>query len=318
MAVKVVITGASGLLGTAIRKAFTQTSDGEYEVLSLAFSRSHDSGLVSLDITKKDEVERVFRQFQPAWVIHCAAERRPDAAEKDPVGTGILNVEVPRNLAWLAKSLGFTLVYISTDYVFDGKTPPYAPTAVTNPLQAYGKTKRDGELEVLKAGKDDASVVVLRVPVLYGPAAKNTDSAINILIDVVGDQSGKTYKMDHWAQRYPTNVGDIANFLVRLSAYKELIPPSRILHYSGDERFTKYDICLKFAEILGLPHHHIIADDRPPSDVDATKRPRDCRLDTTDTAVLLGGGDNPLALSKFEEWWSTYLKGGEFSSVTVG
>ena len=51
----------------------------------------------------------------------------------------------------------------------------------------------------------------------YGPAPRNSDSAINILLDVVTDQSGKTYKMDHFAARYPTNIVDIANFLVRLS-----------------------------------------------------------------------------------------------------
>ena len=50
----------------------------------------------------------------------------------------------------------------------------------------------------------------------YGPAPKNSDTAVNILIDVVSDQSGKTYKMDHFATRYPTNVLDIADFLVRL------------------------------------------------------------------------------------------------------
>jgi len=264
-----------------------------------------------------EEVERVFRQFQPDWVMHCAAERRPDVAEKDPVGTNILNVEVPRHLASLAKLLDFTLVYISTDYVFDGKAPPYTPHSATNPLQEYGRTKRDGELEVLKAGENETSVVVLRVPVLYGPAVKNSDSAINILLDVVEDQSGKTYRMDHWAQRYPTNVGDIANFLVRFSGRKEPIPASRILHYSGDECFTKYDICLKFAELLALPHSHIIADANPPSDADATKRPRDCRLDTTETAALglVIGTGNPLGLSKFEKWWATYLKSSELSSI---
>ena len=57
----------------------------------------------------------------------------------------------------------------------------------------------------------------VRTKYRYGPAAKNSDSAINILLDVVKDQSGKTYRMDHWAHRYPTNVGDIANFLVRFS-----------------------------------------------------------------------------------------------------
>lgn len=51
----------------------------------------------------------------------------------------------------------------------------------------------------------------------YGPAPKNSDTAVNILIDVVEDQSGKKYKMDHYATRYPTNVNDIASFLVRLT-----------------------------------------------------------------------------------------------------
>lgn len=76
--------------------------------------------------------------------------------------------------------------------------------------------------------------VVLRVPVLcvsrlssfasshlrvsrYGPAPNNSDTAVNILIDVVSDQSGKKYNMDHYATRYPTNVVDIADFLVRLA-----------------------------------------------------------------------------------------------------
>ncbi len=60
----------------------------------------------------------------------------------------------------------------------------------------------------------------------YGPAPKNSDSAVNILLDIVADQSGKTYKMDHYATRYPTNVLDIADFLVRLSGepYIEMRP----------------------------------------------------------------------------------------------
>ena len=55
------------------------------------------------------------------------------------------------------------------------------------------------------------------MPVLYGPARKNSDTAINILLDVVQDQSGKKYTMDHYATRFPTNVVDIASFLVRLT-----------------------------------------------------------------------------------------------------
>jgi hypothetical protein len=92
-------------LGSALQKAFAQTPDGQYDVLSLALSRSHESGSIPLDLTKTDEVQRVFTQFRPDcepefWIVgneqlcnithiihlsgvmHCAAERRPDAAEK--------------------------------------------------------------------------------------------------------------------------------------------------------------------------------------------------------------------------------------------
>ncbi|KAJ7778285.1 hypothetical protein B0H16DRAFT_1502907 [Mycena metata] len=213
MVLKVIITGASGVLGSAVRKAFTAAEN--MEVLSLSHSRSGD-GLRKLDLLNKEELEKVFSEFKPNWVIHCAAERRPDVAEKDPEGARKLNADVPDHLARLSKSLKFTLVYISTDYVFDGTSPPYTPSAKTNPLQLYGQSKLDGELNILAI--EGATVIILRVPVLYGPAPRNSDTAVNILIDIVEDQSGKTYNMDHYATRYPTNVIDIGNFLVRLSS----------------------------------------------------------------------------------------------------
>lgn len=171
--------------------------------------------------------------------------------------------------------------------------------------------------------------------------------------------------MDHYATRYPTNVVDIANFLVRLSGsclanstkflaslyfpstlicsrassvsddlflyfvlhayrsnglsnifvtdsislgHKKPIPP--ILHYSAAEPFTKYEICLVFAKILGLPHGHIIPDAEEPTGAGATTRPRNCELYTRETEELgvAGEGDGgPLGLSLFEEWWSTRL-----------
>ena len=101
----------------------------------------------------------------------------------------------------------------------------------------------------------------------YGPAPSNADSAINILLDVVQDQSGKTCKMDHYQTRYPTNVLDIAGFLVRLSSTPHVQPPP-ILHYTAPEPFTKYEICLVFARILGLSHKHIIPQaDEPPREL---------------------------------------------------
>ncbi|KAI0747339.1 NAD(P)-binding protein [Irpex lacteus] len=299
---RIIVTGASGVLGTAVYNAFKAVPDNE--VLGLAHSRSTEE-LKKLDLLDTAEVERVFADFKPDWVIHSAAERRPDVAEKNPEAAQKLNVAVPAHLASLAKSQKFTLVYISTDYVFDGSSPPYTPSSPTNPLNLYGRTKRDGEEAVL--GVTEAKAIVLRVPVLYGPAPNNADTAVNILLDVVTDQSGKTYKMDHFATRYPTNVLDIADFLVRLTSLPptQAIPP--ILHYSAEEPFTKYEMCLVFAKILGLPHGHIIPDAEPYTGAAATTRPRDCHLYTRETEDLLAGNGG-LGWTPFVEWWTAYLK----------
>lgn len=296
--VKVAVTGASGVLGSAIYKALKET---DHSTIGLANSRAGE-GLVQLDLTDKDVVSKFFQEHKPDWVVHCAAERRPDVAEKDPHGTQRLNAEVPGYLASLAKDLDFSLLYISTDYVFDGTSPPYGPASRTNPLQLYGESKRDGEIAISSVA--GAKIVILRVPVLYGPAPQNSDSAVNVLVDVVQDQSGRQYKMDHYAIRYPTNVEDIAGFLVRAIGHRNPLP--QVIHYSADEPFTKYEICLVFAKILGLPHDHIIPDANPPTGAGATTRPRDCHLSTTETEEL--GIEGGLGLSLFEEWWANYLK----------
>ncbi|KAI0690892.1 NAD(P)-binding protein [Cytidiella melzeri] len=298
---RIIVTGASGVLGSAVYSAFKAAPSNT--VLGLAHSRSTDE-LKRIDLLNIADVERAFEEFKPDWVVHCAAERRPDVAEKNPEATHKLNADLPAHLASLSKKQRFTLVYISTDYVFDGTSPPYTPSSPTNPLNLYGRTKRDGEEAVLSV--TDAKAISLRVPVLYGPAPNNADTAVNILIDVVTDRSGKTYKMDHFATRYPTNVLDIADFLVRLSSLPktQAIPP--ILHYSAEEPFTKYEMCLVFAKILGLPHDHIIPDAEPYTGAAATTRPRDCHLYTRETEDLMAANGG-LGWTPFEEWWTAHL-----------
>lgn len=119
----------------------------------------------------------------------------------DPEGVKRLNVEASRKLASECNSRNILLVYISTDYVFDGKpnAAPYEADSPTNPPNFYGETKYAGERAVLSAGGQS---VVLRVPVLYGKVEQNKESAVNVLMDAV--RSGETIEMDHWSIRYPT------------------------------------------------------------------------------------------------------------------
>lgn len=99
---------------------------------------------------------------------------------------------------------------------------------------------------------------------------------------------------------------------MRVSNHPALKKPTLpILHYSSPEPFTKYEMCLVFAKILGLPHSHIIPDAEEPKGAAATTRPKNSRLDTTETEALLGEG---LECSIFEEWWTEHLKGGSSKS----
>lgn len=172
MVKKVLITGASGLLGRAILKEFSNF-DG-WEALGLAFSRAQ-GGLRKVDLKNKDEVNYVIQEFQPNVVIHAAAERRPDIVEKNEEESTKLNVTATRIIAEASAKSNAFFLYISTDYVFDGCSPPYKPNDKPNPLNKYGQSKLDGENVTLEFLPNCG---VLRVPILYGPVEYLHESAV--------------------------------------------------------------------------------------------------------------------------------------------
>jgi S-adenosylmethionine synthetase len=88
------------------------------------------------------------------------------------------------------------------------------------------------------------------------------------------------------------------------SASPRLIPP--ILHYSAPEPYTKFEICLVFSRLLGVPIPHITPDSEEPTGAAAVSRPKDCQLYTRETEDLMGGAGG-LGTAGFEEWWGEYL-----------
>ncbi|WRT67063.1 dTDP-4-dehydrorhamnose reductase [Kwoniella shivajii] len=293
----VVITGASGLLGRAVTAEFESSGD---EVIKLANSRAgKDSSYTKLDLMDEEAVNGF---FQTHGKIDGAAERRPDVAEADPEKAAKINAVVPAHLAALANQRKFLLFYISTDYVFNGKNPPYDVDASPDPLQMYGRQKLDGEKAVLAEREKGAKVTVLRVPILYGKTEYNAESAVNILRDVVQDQSGKQYKMDAYQVRFPTNVEDIGRVLYDLSHVDKPLPP--ILHYATPSpALTKYDMTTIISKHLSLPIDHVIRDTNKPGP-EATPRPENTQLSTKALEEL---GIDVSERKTFDEWWKSYI-----------
>ncbi|KAI9138189.1 hypothetical protein BKA69DRAFT_1127583 [Paraphysoderma sedebokerense] len=292
---KIIVTGASGLLGRAVMGTLAK----DYDVVGLGFSRAHGS-LKKLDLLDPEAVTKFFETEKPNVIVHCAAERRPDVAAKDPDGALKLNVATTEHLANLALRLKALFIYISTDYVFDGAKPPYEVNDLPNPLNFYGKTKFNGEQAIRQV---NPSAVILRVPVLYGPVAKPEESAVNILMDIVKNPSNRV-DMDNVQIRYPTNVLDVGNVIHQLieKAVVQKNPAIHgIFHFSATERMTKYDMCKIFGELLAVPIDHINPAGPKP---DAAPRPNNAQLSTS--AMQKVGID--LTHVNFRDWFRNYLQ----------
>lgn len=265
---RVLVTGASGLLGRSVFQHLQQQVD--IEVTGTAFRRAGEQ-LVALDLTQQDQVRRVLDQVQPQVVIHCAAERWPDRCAEQPETAWQLNVDSTRALAELCQARGAQLAYISTDYVFDGHDAPYRHDAATNPVNFYGRSKLAGEQAVLESGEH----WVLRLPWLFGPTETLQESGITALLDTVSNPAPAN--IDDWAIRFPTNVEEVAEVLHQcLKQTADGRPLSGIYQWSGDTAMTRYQLAQLIGDIAGRDTAHLNPDGNPTM---AEPRPYNCQLD---------------------------------------
>ncbi|SAK70671.1 dTDP-4-dehydrorhamnose reductase [Caballeronia catudaia] len=290
----VALIGASGLLGRAIAGELASARNAkDWRIVHTARSRV-DNRSVKLDLLDYDAVRAFLRDFAPDAIVVTAAERRPDICEKDPARARALNVDALRVIAAEARSLGAWVLSISTDYVFDGAAPPYFPDATPAPLNAYGRSKLDGERALLAS---DPASCVLRLPLLYGPFTDWSESAVTSLTPAIVESANPANppaSMDAWATRYPTFTPDVA-VVVRgmLEQHAKGATISGITQWSGDEPMTKFDIAERIARVLKVDAK-LVAQHTP---TDATPRPRDCHLDSGRLEALGIGRRTPFDIA---------------------
>jgi dTDP-4-dehydrorhamnose reductase len=271
---RVALIGASGLLGRAVAVELADVAS--WQVVRTAHSRG-DAQSVKLDIRDDAAVRAFIEHEKPDAIVVAAAERRPDICENDPALARALNVDALCSIARAARALNSWVLSISTDYVFDGTEPPYFPADPPSPLNAYGRSKLEGERALLNSG---ANACVLRLPLLYGPVLDWSESAVTSLTPAIVKSSragAEPALMDAWATRYPTFTPDVAVVIRQMTerhARGEAI--TGITQWSGDEPMTKFDIAERIARVLRV-EARLVAQTTP---ADSTPRPRDCHLDS--------------------------------------
>ena len=260
---RMIITGSTGLLGRAVYQEFSRSE----QVEGWGWQRA-DGRHKKVDIRSRKEVEAAIETFSPHVIIHCAANRSPDHCEKNPASARQLNIAATAHLAGAAEKSGVKMIYISTDYVFDGTAPPYQEDDPPNPLNIYGYSKLRGEQEVEQTLSDYA---ILRISVLYGPVLSLGESAISVLYDVLRKKE-KAFVDDH-ACRYPAYTPDVAR-AIRLLVENDA---SGIFHFAGIECMTKYEMLQEIAGLKGVSADHVIPEKATVPE--GTKRPENSHLD---------------------------------------
>lgn len=241
---KVLIIGASGLVGGYIFRHFSQS--GGFDVLGADF----DGGgtVKKLDIRDEAAVKNILDEFRPEIIIVPAAIPNVEFCETNPADTRPTNVEGMKNIIrhMDADSL---FIFFSSDYVFDGKSGPYNEDDAPNPLSGYGRQKLEAEEEIKRTV---GNYLILRTAVVFGWEPKGKNFVMQVL-----KKSGSGEKMTAPVDQISnaTFAGDIAEAADKLIA----LGARGIFNVAGKDILNRYEFAKLIAEVFNLPSENIKA-----------------------------------------------------------
>ncbi|MBO4910926.1 MAG: dTDP-4-dehydrorhamnose reductase [Lachnospiraceae bacterium] len=302
---RILVTGVCGQLGhDVVNNAVARGIEALGSDIQPVYSGVADGSAVTatpyiqLDITDQAAVKSVIEEIRPDAIVHCAAWTAVDAAEdeenKDTVH--MINAEGTRYIAEAAKSIDCKMLYLSTDYVFDGKGErPWEPDdKCYAPLNVYGQSKLDGELAVSNTLD---KYFIVRIAWVFGLNGKNfIKTMINVgkthdSVRVVNDQIGT-----------PTYTYDLARLLV------DMIETEKYGYYHATNEggyISWYDFCVEFYKQYGLSTQ-VIPVSTAEYGLSKAKRPENSRLDKSKLVI---SGFKPLPT--WQDAVRRYLKEAE-------
>jgi len=223
---KILVTGAKGMLGTDLMAAFK----GRHEAVGV--------DIAEFDILDEQAARGYIKDTAPDWVIHGAAFTNVDGCEAEPDKAYKVNGDGPKNIALGCRDAGANMLYISTDYVYDGKKDgPYKESDPVGPLNVYGMSKLKGEENTLSVLPD---ALVVRTSWLYG---LNGPNFVEAILGQVGKKDELSVVNDQFGS--PTYTPDLADALVRLIE----ADAKGIVHVSNEGSCSWMEYAVKILEL---------------------------------------------------------------------
>jgi len=271
---KFLVTGSAGLIGSQIIKDLTLENHEVYS--SYHNNKPIHGNPLQLNLTNQDKIIKTIQEIKPDSIIHLAAMTNVDQCETQPELAYFINTKATEILAKQAAKLNTFFVYVSTDYVFDGRRGKYSEDDSTNPLGHYGKSKLEAEEALNKLA---SSWCIARTSTPFGIHSNKKSFPIWIKENLEAKKETPVLE-DQFTS--PTYVHNLSKMLIEIA--KRQI--SGILHTAGSSRISRYELAKLVSEKLHLDKELL----KPTQINEMTwnaPRPKDSSLDVSKATEIL-------------------------------
>ena len=237
---KILVTGSAGLIGTQIVKDLL---DNHKQVYSCYNKTKPELGIIThLDLTKKDDIVNTMNRIKPDVVIHLGAMTDVELCETETELAKKINTDATEILALESEKHNTFFVYMSTDYVFDGKVGMKKENDKTNPINFYGKSKLDGE-RVFK--KITTPNVIVRTSTPFGIHSKKISFPIWVKKNL---ELKKEISVVVNQYTSPSYVPNISKMIIEIMERKI----TGIIHLAGATKISRYDFAVQISKIINV------------------------------------------------------------------
>lgn len=271
---KIFVTGSTGLLGHQVIKL---ALDAGHEVIATYRTKLPAGGKpIKLDFAELASIKQIITKSKPDAIIHTAAYTDVDGCETNRELVLKVNAEATKYIALAADEIGAHLIYVSTDYVFDGEKGLYKEDDKPNPINYYGYTKLEGEKYVRTSSKEWC---IARASVIYGWGGSKKNFALWLINNLAKGAQVKVLTDQHVSPTLNTN---LANMLLEILMRRL----TGILHTAGASRVSRYEFAAELAKVFGYDPD-LIKQGKMEEMTWIAKRPKDSSLDVSRCMELL-------------------------------